>query len=81
MRLQQPRYLYEKMGTSHNYNTRAEVGFNENFSSKSMLAANSFCYKGAVLYNGIPRTIVETTNMMTFKRKLKSWIKENVCID
>ena len=76
-----PRYMNEKLCAEHDYNTRNMVIFWENFSGKSALASNSFCYRGATSYNSLPPDIRETRNEQSFKRKLKKWTKMKISID
>ena len=76
-----PRYFFEKFSSNHDHNTRTAVRFGENFSAKSTLASNSFCYKGAVFYNKLPQEVTEAGSIQVFKRRLKSWIQANVKLD
>ena len=69
-----PKYLFDKINSEHQYDTRAAVKYGENFTGKSALASNSFCYRGALLFNKLPLEIRELRNKATFKRKAKKWI-------
>ena len=75
-----PQYHAEKMCSSHSHNTRATVKFAEKFTGKQSLTANSFCYRGATQYNRLPLEITQIANEVTFKKKLKEWIKRNIQI-
>ena len=80
-----PYYLAQKMSTSHPYRTRqgstGSIRFGENFSYKSTLAQNSFCYQATIKYNGIPAEIRASTSLPQFKSKLKKWVSNNIPID
>ena len=76
-----PKYLYDKMCTTvHQYNTRTTVKYGENYTGKSSLAMNSFCYRGSILFNRLQIEIRETVNAATFKKKAKEWIRANIMI-
>ena len=65
-----PVYVFDKVVTETNYNTRRQVKFSQNF-----------CYRGAILYNELPMDLTRTTNMASFKKKLKNWVKTNIPVD
>ena len=73
-----PLYHAEKMCSSHSHNTRASIKFAEKFTGKHSLTSNSFCYRGATLYNRLPIEIRQTTNACAFKKKLKYWVMRNI---
>ena len=76
-----PTYLFNKMCTQHEQNTRQAVKFDEKFAGKTERAQSSFCYRGAVLYNKLPLDIRGTTSNSQFKKKLKEWVAINITID
>ena len=76
-----PKYQFDKMCHEHIYPTRQQVSFGEQFTGKSSLAGRSFCYRGVLEYNKLPRNITEINNKQTFKKKLKEWVGKNICID
>ena len=45
--------------------------------SKIVLAARSFCYRGASDWNSLPNKIRSVSKIGQFKRGLKTWIMEN----
>ena len=73
-----PLYHAEKMCSSHSHNTRATVKFAEKFTGRQSLTSNSYCYRGATLYNRLPLEITQMSNGANFKKKLKDWIKMNI---
>ena len=76
-----PQYLREKFLSNHEHNTRSIIKFDDKFPGKSALCQASFCYRGAIEYNKLPMFITQSNNIVTFKRKLRQWIKENIEID
>ena len=80
VRTGKPKYLYDKLCHDHQYNTRTVVKYGETFSAKSALASNSFCYRGALLYQQLPAAIRDVKSAATFKKKAKDWIKTNTRI-
>ena len=42
------------------------------------LYRNSFAYKGSVLWNKLPRAIRTEMKIGTFKKKVRTWVDENV---
>ena len=42
------------------------------------LANRSFTIRGAEIWNSLPRNIRNQTKVVTFKKMLKAWVKENV---
>ena len=75
-----PKYIFDKMSgcRTNNHNTRQIVKFDERFDGRTDRSQSSFCYRGAVLYNRLPMEIRTTGEINSFKRKLKSWIKNNI---
>ena len=80
IKTRRPKYLFDKLCQEHNYNTRAQIKYGELFTAKSVLASNSFCYRGALLYQRVPVEIRESGSVETFKRKVKEWIRANTMI-
>ena len=76
-----PQYLHEKITTQTDHNTRRQVKFSENFSGKTERTKQSYCYRGATLYNKLPLNISNTQSINSFKYKVKKWIKANIPID
>ena len=74
VREERPKYLHEKMCAEKNYLTRNDIKFSYNFKAKSERANNSFCYRGATVYNQLPISIKMESNILCFKRKLKEWV-------
>ena len=77
-----PLYLHQRMTTTHPYPTRQATGgairFGEQFSRKSLLAGNSFCYSGTQDYNRIPADIRNVQTLKNFKFKLRKWVTSNI---
>ena len=42
------------------------------------LSAKSFCFRGASLWNKLPEELRCEVKIGTFKKKLRSWILENI---
>ena len=77
-----PLYLHQRMTTTHPYPTRQATGgairFGEQFSRRSLLAGNSFCYSGTQDYNRIPADIRNVQTIKNFKYKLRKWVTSNI---
>ena len=76
-----PVYVFDKFATETHHNTRRKVKFSENFSGRSERTKSSFCYRGATLYNQLPIEIMRTTSSISFKKKLKTWLRNNIPVD
>ena len=76
-----PKYICDKFANNHSHNTRSTIHFDDHFTGKSALCSKSFCYRGAVEYDKLPIEIKRTQCSITFKRKLKIWILQNIAID
>ena len=74
-----PRPLYASIPTTYPYETRnstsGKIRFGETFTSTS-----TFKYRAMSTYNSVPSK-VKTGSLPTVKRKLKTWVKQNVPID
>ena len=77
-----PHYTHNKMTNNHSYKTRGAttnaVQFGDKFSGTGALSSNSFCYRGSTQYNQLPAYIRTQRNIITFKKRLKKWITENI---
>ena len=77
-----PTYLGNIINAEFPYMTRQAttggVRYSQDHQSRRALNHSSFRYRATVEYNRLPGTIREAATMQTFKRKLRSWIKENV---
>ena len=73
-----PKYLSDKICQEKSHVTRHQVKFSDNFPGKSERTGESFCYRGAKLYNKLPLGIQQIKNIDGFKRRLKIWTKENI---
>ena len=74
MNNQAPTYLqimFEKRSQIHDYNTRNMNDINL-VKCHTALAQNSFCYRGAVVWNSPPPEIRNLSNLNTFKRNLRN---------
>ena len=75
-----PRPLHESISTDHPYRTRSAahglIRFGESFSGPS----STFRYRAMNWYNSVP-TKVRTGSLVTVKKKLKQWARQNVQID
>ena len=74
---ERPKYLFDKLCQEHHYNTRSTIKYGETFTARSALASNSFCYRGALLYQRLPAEIRDAGSSSVFKRKAKEWIRAN----
>ena len=61
--------------TRHNQGTRAATGVSRGFGNNVM--RSSFNYSAAT-YNTLPAKIRETTNLASFQKLLRSWVKLNI---
>ena len=74
-----PVALFDELSGSYPYQTRsATVG--DIRLKKENSSLRTFKYRAMVLYNRVPQN-VKTGSLLSFKHKLKQWIKENVPLD
>ena len=74
-----PMALFDELSGSYPYQTRsATVG--DIRLKKDNSSLRTFKYRAMVLYNRVPHD-VKTGSLLSFKQKLKQWIKENVPLD
>ena len=78
---QSPVYIYDKVNTHTHHDTRRQVKFSDKFTGRSERTQSSFCYRGAKQYNQLPFEITSLGNINSFKRKLKTWVKNNIAVD
>ena len=75
----QPRPLLYSISTDHPRNTRSaangQIRFGEAFKNK-----NTFKYRAMQWYNSVPVS-VKRGSLPVVKKKLRTWVKENVPID
>ena len=80
-----PLYMYRKFSSVYPYETRQADGgcirLGTEFTSKMSLCHDSFRYRAVSNYNSIPSQIRLTSNMGTFKLKLKKWVISNIPVD
>ena len=76
-----PAPLFKSISTEHPYPTRRAshgcIWFGDNFQVASRLSKESFRYRAAQWFNAVP-VEVRTGTLATVKKKLKSWVKQNV---
>ena len=76
-----PTPLFKSISTEHPYPTRRAshgcIWFGDNFQVASRLSKESFRYRAAQWFNAVP-VEVRTGTLATVKKKLKSWVKQNV---
>ena len=77
-----PYYLNTRLNTDHDYRTRQQTGgcirLDQTYKYTGDLPRKSFRCRGAHNYNAIPADLRNTSNLNTFKNKLKKWIKLNI---
>ena len=75
----QPRPLFNSISTDHPRNTRSaaqgQIRFGEQYT-----ATTTFKYRARQWYNGVPASVKQGSQAVV-KRKLKTWVKENVPLD
>ena len=80
-----PLYMYRKFSSVYPYETRQADGgcirLGTEFNSKMSLCHDSYRYRAVSNYNSIPSQIRLTSNMGTFKLKLKKWVVSNIPVD
>ena len=69
----QPEYLAKRLNNDSR-NGRIKVPY----TPKLQLVRNSFCQRGASVWNRLPRDIRGISSMCAFKTSLKKWVLENV---
>ena len=77
-----PKYLYSKLATEFSYNTRLasseSVRMGPQFQAKLSLTEKSFMNRATVSYNQLPTSLRVVQSEQTFKKRLKTWVIENV---
>ena len=68
----EPEELAERL-TTENRNKNIIVG-----NTRLTLRQRSFMHRGPCEWNKLPATIRDVNSLNTFKREVKSWVKENV---
>ena len=74
-----PFYLTQKIVTEHPYPTRLATG--GGIRSEGIfggLSSRSFLIRGPRDFNNIPADIRNCKTLLTFKQKLKNWVKMNI---
>ena len=75
----QPRPLFNSISTDHPRNTRSaaqgQIRFGEQYT-----ATTTFKYRARQWYNGVPASVKQGSQAVV-RRKLKTWVKENVPLD
>ena len=79
-----PQYLFSQLTADgcYSYQTRSSsvssirrsVSFNTNLT----LCSDSFKWRGTACYENLPESLRRIQNIKQFKKKLDSWVKENV---
>ena len=80
-----PSYLNGRLSTTpHSIGTRQSttggIRQEETYRWRSSTKCGSMRYRGTIDYNRIPVEIRTCTSLVTFKKKLKLWVKDNVDI-
>ena len=79
-----PLYLHSRLSNEHSYRTRQQtsgcIRMDHSFRYKGDIPRNSFRCRGANSYNSIPAEIRASLTMVTFKSKLRKWIKINISL-
>ena len=76
----EPEYMYRRLteNRKHKYSTRRNVDVELIVpETNSRLAKLSFRWRGAELYNSLPREIRDET-LTNFKTKTRAWVRENI---
>ena len=79
-----PRYLYDKLDLDFPRNTRLAqsniIRMGPEFQAHLALTEKSFRWRAAKDWNELPSSIRQVRKLETFKKELKSWIKNNLPI-
>ena len=75
-----PVFLKQKMNTLHPYRTRQAAGGGIWRGGGEGISEKSFITRGSRAYNTIPSFIRQSTSIQIFKKKLCSWISNNIPI-
>ena len=78
---QVPNHIYRKISSENNQKTRQSVKFDDKFPGKTDRTQDSFCYRGAQLYNKLPMEIRMMSSKAGFKKKTRQWVQMNIPID
>ena len=79
-----PTYLYSQLTAdgSHGYQTRSSTTSNirqsTSFNTSLTLCKESFKWRGAACYEGLPGSIRSIKNIKLFKKELDSWVRKNI---
>ena len=78
-----PRYLSGKLNCDINRQTRFATsgGFRRVERSQSSLSQAAFQVRAAQLWNDLPTDIRSFSTVVSFKEKLKEWVKRNISIN
>ena len=77
MMTQKPSYLARRLQTPLDRGTRS--GDTLTLSKTQLgLARDGFVYRGTKLYNLLPNSLKQETEMNLFKSQAKIWVKENI---
>ena len=85
LKTETPSYLHSRLNTTpHTIGTRQSttggIRQDESYRWRSSIKCNSMRYRATIDYNRIPVEIRTCESLVTFKNKLKQWVKENVDI-
>ena len=79
-----PKYIYNKLSSEFPYNTRLAqsdvVRMGPDFKSRLEITEKSFMQRATISYNTLPTSIRQTQKLQQFKKNLKAWVLENICI-
>ena len=77
-----PKYIFNKLSSEFPYNTRLaqseSVRMGPEFQTKLELTEKSFMSRATVSFNKLPASIRQISKIGTFKKKLKTWVLENI---
>ena len=78
LRNKEPANLYQKLiqSKSSSDQLRNQAVFHPRYNLAT--SRQSFMYQGQKLFNLLPDSIISSQNILTFKRKVKGWIKLNI---
>ena len=74
-----PSYVYERFKPANHFRGRRNC-LDLNCHGDLAVTRGSFMYRGAKLFNMLPKEIKTTSKYDSFKRKVKAWIKERISI-
>ena len=77
-----PVYFHQKLSKHFSYNTRLASNNRVKLDQKvtRQLSYQNFLYRFSKYWNELPDELRQTSNVQTFKTKLKQWVKSNVPI-